>query len=147
MKLFLVMLALGVSLFANDIIVKKSECSVDITVLNLKHIIKNKGLNVFAIINHQGNAKMVNMKLNESKMVIFGNPKMGTALMQQDMTMGLDLPLKILVYKDTDGVVKMAYRDGEWLDNKHVLDAPKKIAKVNKAMEKFTSKAGQCSKD
>ena len=132
---------------ANDIIVKESGCSVDETVLNLKNIVKEKGLSVFAVINHHGNAKMVDMKLNESKMVIFGNPKLGTALMQQDMRVGLDLPLRVLVYVDSDSKVKMAYRDGSWLSTKHVLNAPKKVAKVNKGMDKITTKAGQCKKD
>ena len=139
-------LAMALSLMANDIIVKKSCVDVITTANNIKSIVSKKGLHVFATINHSGNAKMVDMKLNESKMVIFGNAKLGTALMQQDMTVGLDLPLRILVYKDTDGQVKMAYRDGSWLENKHILNAPKKVAKVNKAMDMFTTKASQCIK-
>jgi len=147
MKKLLLLVALGASLLANDIVIKKSSCSVDRTVTNLKHILRNKGLSIFATINHHGNAKMVDMKLRESKMVIFGNPRMGTALMQQDMTVGLDLPLRVLVYKDSDGVVKMAYRDGSWLNSKHIFNAPKKVKKMNMALDKITSKAGQCSKD
>ncbi len=143
----ILILSIGFSLYANDIIVKKSCVDVSTTINNLKKIVKMKKLSVFAVINHSGNAKMVDMKLNESKMLIFGNPRLGTSLMQQDMTVGLDLPLRILVYKDSDGSVKMAYRDGSWLNNKHILNAPKKVAKVNKAMDIFTSKAGQCTKD
>ena len=147
MKKLILALALVTGLFAdNGIIVKESSCSVDATINNLKNIVRGKGLSVFAVINHHGNAKAVGLKLNESKMLIFGNPKLGTALMQQDMLVGLDLPLRILVYKDTDGKVKMAYRDGSWLEGKHVLDAPKKIQKVNKAMNKMTTKAGTCKK-
>ena len=147
MKLLLIIIAMTGSVFANDIIVKTSTCTVDETVTNLKHIIRNEGLGIFATINHSGNATMVDMKLNESKMVIFGNPRLGTALMQQDMTIGLDLPLRILVYKDGDEKVKMAYRDGTWLQNKHVINAPKKVAKVNNVMDKFTTEAGQCEKE
>ena len=147
MKKLLTILVISVSLFANDIIVKESSCSVDKTVNNLKKIVADKGLHVFAIINHSGNAKMVDMKLNESKMIIFGNAKLGTALMQQDMSVGLDLPLRVLVFRDTDGVVKMAYRDGSWLEKKHILNAPKKVKKINNAMNKFTTKAGQCKID
>jgi len=146
-KKLLIILALGVSLLANDIIVKESNCSVDETVDNLKNIVRSKGLSIFAVINHQGNAKQVDMKLNESKMLIFGNPKLGTSLMQQDMKVGLDLPLRILVYVDSDSKVKMAYRDGSWLANKHILNAPKKLQKMNKAMENITTRAGQCKKD
>lgn len=147
MRKLLIIVGLSLSLFANDIIVKESSCSVDETVKNIKNIVKSKGLSVFAVINHSGNAKMVDMKLNKSKMVIFGNPKLGTALMQQDMRVGLDLPLRVLVYVDSDSKVKMAYRDGSWLASKHILNAPKKVAKVNKGMDKITTKAGQCKKD
>lgn len=147
MKIVTLIFIMALSLAANDIIIKKSCVDVTTTANNIKNIVSDKGLSVFALINHSGNAKMVDMKLNESKMVIFGNLRLGTALMQQDMTVGLDLPLRILVFKDTDGVVKMAYRDGSWLANKHVLDAPKKEQKINKAMAMFVSKAGQCKKD
>ena len=146
-KKSLLILAMALSLFANDIIVKNSCVSVSQTANNLKKIVKNKGLSVFALINHAGNANMVDMKLNESKMVVFGNAKLGTALMQQDMLVGLDLPLRVLVFKDTDGKVKMAYRDGSWLKNKHIINAPQKIKKINNGMSEFTRKAGQCSKD
>jgi len=144
MKKLLLLIALTFSLFANDIIVKNSSCSVAQTVTNIKEILKKKGLTVFGTINHGGNAKMVGMKLNKSVMVIFGNPKAGTKLMQQDMRVGLDLPLRILVYKANDGQVKMAYRDATWLKNKHILKAPKIIAKVNKGMNNITNKAGIC---
>ncbi len=146
-KKIILLAMMSLSLFANDIIVKESHCSVNTTVQHIKDIVANKGLHVFAIINHSGNARAVKMKLNESKMVIFGNAKLGTALMQQDMTVGLDLPLRILVFRDTDGKVKMAYRDGSWLANHHLLNAEKKIAKMNKAMDKITTKAGQCKND
>ena len=147
MKKFVLLIALGTLLAANDIIIKESSCSVDKTVQNLKQILRKKGLGIFATINHQANAKMVGMQLQKSKMVIFGNPKMGTAFMQQDITTGLDLPLRVLVYRDSDGRVKMAYRDGTWLSAKHVLNAPKKVKKMNRALDKITEKAGQCLRD
>jgi len=146
-KNILLVLLFSISLFANDIIIKESHCSVNKTVQNIKNIVSKKRLHVFAVINHSGNAKMVGMKLNESKMVIFGNAKLGTSLMQQEMTIGLDLPLRILVFRDTDGKVKMAYRDGSWLANHHVLNANKKIQKINRALDKITNKAGQCKRD
>lgn len=146
MRKIILIAALATSLFAN-VIVKESQCSVDRTIDNLKRIVKSKGLSVFATINHKGNAKMVGMKMSASKMLMFGNPKLGTALMKQDMKAGLDLPLRILVYKDKDSKVKMAYRDGSWLADKHILNAPKKIKKINNGMDKITTKAGQCKKD
>lgn len=147
MKKILLMVAFSLSLMANNITIKESHCSVDKTAQKIKKIVTKKGLHVFAIINHSGNAKMVGMKLNKSKMIIFGNAKLGTALMQQDMTVGLDLPLRILVYRDSDGKVKMAYRDASWLADKHMLNAKKKIKKINNAMDKITTRAGQCKRD
>lgn len=146
MKKILLVLAMVASLSANDIIVKQSNCGFEQTVKNIKRIVKKKNLRVFATINHKGNAKMVGMKLRPAKMVIFGNPKLGTSLMQQDMRIGLDLPLRILVYKDEEGKVRMAYRDGSWLADKHVIDAPKKVKRINKGMDNITTKAGQCKK-
>ena len=143
-KIFASTLAFSLSLVANDIIVKESCVSVDKTAENIKSLVEQKGLNIFAIINHSGNAKSVDMKLNESKMIIFGNSKLGTALMQQDMKVGLDLPLRILVYKDSDSKVKMAFRDGSWLKNKHILNAPQKVKRLNKAMSSITTQASQC---
>jgi uncharacterized protein (DUF302 family) len=146
-KNFLLVAVLNIALFGNSIIIKNSHCSVDKTVNKIRNIVTKKGLHIFAVINHSGNAKMVNMKLNKSKMIIFGNARLGTALMQQDMTVGLDLPLRILVYRDNDGQVKMAYRNASWLANKHMLNAAKKVARINKAMDKITDKAGQCKRD
>ena len=146
-KKIILLMAVSLTLFANDIIIKKSNCSFNQTVANIKNIVKSKGLGVFAVINHSGNAKSIGMQLNDSKMIVFGNPKLGTALMQQDMTVGLDLPLRILVYRDGDGSVKMAYRDGSWIANHHLLNAEKKIKKINNGLNKITTKAGQCKKD
>ena len=147
MRKFLLVLACGIALFANDIIVKESRCSVDDTIKNIRGIIEKKGLTFFALINHRGNAKYVDMNLNESKMIIFGSAKIGTPLMQQDMLIGLDLPIRILVFLDNDGKVKIAYRDGSWLEGKHVIDSPKIVKNLNKALDNITTKAGQCKKD
>ena len=147
MKKLMLILAFSLSLMANDIIVKTSSCSVDQTINNFKKIIKQRKLTFFALINHQGNADFVNMKMNESKLIIFGSAKIGTPLIQQDLLVGLDLPVKVLVYQDTDGKVKIAYRDGSWLKSKHVVNSPKLVNKLNKALDDMTTKAGQCKKD
>lgn len=141
MKKILILIAFSSLLLASDIIVKPSDYSVNETIENIKKIVKAKGFGVFAIINHQGNAKMVDMSLNESKVIIFGNPKLGTALMQEDMKIALDLPLRILVYKDKAGFVKLAYRDGSWIKDHHVLKSDNLTNKVNKGLDKITDKA------
>ncbi|MDF1882217.1 DUF302 domain-containing protein [Sulfurimonas sp. MAG313] len=105
MKKILSILVLGASLFANGIIVKNSDYSVDKTISHIESIVKAKGFGVFAIIDHKKNAKSVGLNLNESKVIVFGNPKIGTLLMQEDMSIALDLPLRVLVYKDNKGYI------------------------------------------
>lgn len=147
MRKIMLIVAFSISLFANDIIIKKSSCSVNQTIKNIKNILDKKGLSVFKVVNHQKNAQSVNMKMNESKLIVFGNPKLGTSLMKLDMTMGLDLPLKILVYKDKNQQVQMAYRNGTYLAGEHALKIPKREKKMNNALDKITTKAGTCTKE
>jgi uncharacterized protein (DUF302 family) len=144
MKKLLLSFLLALSLQAGAIIVKESQCDVYQTVQNLEELIKKKGLHVFAKINHSGNAKAVNMQMRPTIMIVFGKAELGTKLMQQDPRIGLDLPLRVLVYQDQDGKTKIAYRDGSWLANKHVVNAPKVIEKINKGMDTLTNNAGKC---
>ena len=141
MKKVLTLIFLSVALFANDIIISKSDYSVDETIENIKTIVKAKGFGVFATINHQENAKTVGMNLNESKVIIFGNPKIGTLLMQEDMNIALDLPLRVLVYKDDKGDVNVSYRDGSWIKDHHFLHSDNLTNKVNVGMNKITDQA------
>ena len=134
-------MALSISIFANDIIIKESRFSVDKTVSNIEKILLKKGLNIFAVIDHKANAKSVDMNMAESKVIIFGNPKLGTKLMNNNILSGLDLPLKIFIYKDVDGKVKLAYRDGTWLKNEHDLKIDKLTNKVSNALNNITNKA------
>ncbi len=146
MRTIFLTLVFILSLRANDIIVKESKCDVYETVKNLENAIKAKGLHIFAKINHSGNAKSIGMEMRPTVMIVFGKAAMGTKLMQQDPRIGLDLPLRVLVYEDKDGKTKMAYRNGSWLANKHVVDAPKIIQKINKGMEALTNQASICKK-
>jgi uncharacterized protein (DUF302 family) len=132
---------------ANDIIIKESSCSVDTTVQKIKGILAVRNLNLFSVTNHQKNAASTGVEMNESQLVVFGNPKLGTSIMNKDMTVGLDLPMKVLVYKDKDNKVKMAFRDGTWLAKEHSLTIPKRMVKMNKVMNMITDKAGRCKKD
>jgi len=145
-KKLLLILGLSLSLMANDIIIKSSDYSVNETIENIKTIINKKaqtqkGLAVFTVIDHKANAQKVNMQLRESKLIIFGNPMVGTLLMQEDMTIALDLPLKILVYEDAKGKVKVAYRNGSWIKSHHFLQEDNLVKKVDGAMDKITDKA------
>ncbi|MBC8238134.1 MAG: DUF302 domain-containing protein [Helicobacteraceae bacterium] len=147
MKKIVLLCLLGISLIANEIITKESMCSVDKTMLNIKGLVEARGLRVFTIVNHQENADLVSLKMPESKLIIFGNPKLGTSFMLEEMQTGLDLPMKILVYKDKDSKVKMAYRNGTWLVKEHKLSISFDESKINKAIDKITDKAGICTND
>ena len=142
-KKLLTILALTVSLFANDIIIKNSNHSVDQTINNIKKIVKDKGFGVFAVINHKGNAKSVGMSMRESKLIVFGNPKLGTALMQENILASLDLPIRVLVYEDIDGSVKIAYRNASWLKSLHGLKSNESVGKIDKGLDNLTNKAGK----
>lgn len=147
MKKLLVLLVFGISLVANDIIIKESKCSVDKTAQNIQVALESRGVQIFAVIDHKKNANSVNMIMPDSKVLIFGNPKVGTTFMLTEMKAGLDLPLKILVYQDKDSKTKIAYRDGTWLSKEHNLAISLREDKVNKALNKITDKAQLCQEE
>ena len=144
MKKLFVLLLVTFSLFGSDLIIKQSRCDVYQTANILQKLIKAKGLHIFAKINHSANAKSINMQLPPAIMLIFGKAELGTKLMQQDPTAGLDLPLRVLIYQDKDNKTKIAYRDGSWLQNTHILNAPKVIHKISKGLDNLTNKAIEC---
>lgn len=143
MKKFILIAALAVGLFANDITLKSSNKSVEATMNKLQNIVTKKGFTVFAVVDHQAGATKVRMKLPPSKEIIFGNPKMGTMLMQEKMEVGLDLPIRVLVFQDKDQKTKIAYRDGTWLDSEHNLTKKKLLNKMNFILDNITTEAGR----
>ena len=143
MRKVILIAALAVGLFANDIILKDSSKSVEATMNKLHNIVSKKGFTVFAVVDHQAGAAKVRMELAPSKEIIFGNPKMGTMLMQEKMEVGLDLPIRILVFEDKDKKTKIAYRDGEWLNSEHNLTKKKLLNKMNFALDNMTTEAGR----
>jgi uncharacterized protein (DUF302 family) len=85
--------------------------------------VKSKGLTVFARVNHAEGAKTVGMELRSTEVLIFGNARGGTPLMQADQRIGIDLPLKVLVYEDEVGKVWLCYNDPNWLAQRYGLSA------------------------
>src|SRR5436189_4775265 len=98
-----------------------SHHSVDEAVEKLKTILKAKGVTLFALIDHSGEAAKVGMKMPPTKLLIFGNPKGGTPLMLAAPSIALDLPLKILVAEDAQGKVSLSYNNPEYLKERHGL--------------------------
>jgi uncharacterized protein (DUF302 family) len=98
-----------------------SHHSVDETVDKLKTILQSKGVTLFALVDHSGEAEKVGMKMPPTKLLIFGNPKGGTPLMLASPSVANDLPLKILVAEDSQGKVWISYNSAEYLKERHGL--------------------------
>jgi uncharacterized protein (DUF302 family)/uncharacterized membrane protein YidH (DUF202 family) len=113
----------------NGMISKSSKHSVDETVDRLKNILQSKGVTLFALIDHSGEAEKVGMKMPATKLLIFGNPKAGTPLMQASPSIAIDLPLKILVAEDSNGNVSVSYNSPEYLQQRHGL-APELLSNI-----------------
>lgn len=103
------------------IIDKPSRHSVDETVARLESVLASRGLTLFAIVDHSGEAARVGMSMPPTKLVIFGNPKAGTPLMVAAPSIAIDLPLKILVWQDRGGKVFVSYNSPKYLLQRHHL--------------------------
>jgi uncharacterized protein (DUF302 family)/uncharacterized membrane protein YidH (DUF202 family) len=103
----------------NGIINKASNHSVDQTVDKLKGILQAKGVTLFALVDHSGEAEKIGMKMRPTKLLIFGNPKGGTPIMLAAPSAAIDLPLKILVWEDAQGKVWASYNSPMYLQQRH----------------------------
>ena len=105
----------------NGIVSKPSRHSVDDTLGKLQNILEAKGIAVFALIDHSGEAAKVGMKMRPTKLLIFGNPKGGTPLMLAAPSIAIDLPVKILIWQDDEEKVWVSYNTPEYLAERHGL--------------------------
>jgi uncharacterized protein (DUF302 family) len=125
----------------NGIVNKPSKHSVEQTVEALSKILKSKGVAVFALIDHSGEAEKVGLKMRPTKLLIFGNPKAGTPLMLASPSSAIDLPLKLLVWEDTQGKVWVSYNSPEYLRERHGL--PQELMQNMAVVEGLATKAGE----
>jgi uncharacterized protein (DUF302 family) len=93
--------------------------SVDDTVAKIEAILHEKNVQIFAIIDHSGEAKNAGLEMHATKVVIFGNPRGGTPLMVAAPTTAIDLPLKLLVWEDGEGKVWITYNTPQYLQQRH----------------------------
>ncbi len=129
---------------ANNLIVKTGTLSVNDTIAKIETIVKgHKGMGVFTIIDHQAGAKKVGLEMPQEKVILFGNPKLGTKLMSKDPQAGLDLPLRVLVYQDKEGKTKIVYTDPTKWQEGFALKECKLIDKMVKVLDTITDKALQ----
>jgi uncharacterized protein (DUF302 family) len=108
---------------ANGIVDVPSHHSVDETVEKIRGILQAKGVTLFALVDHTGEAEKVGMKMRPTKLLIFGNPKAGTPVMLAAPSVAIDLPLKILVWEDAHGKVWISYNSADYLRSRHIFPA------------------------
>jgi uncharacterized protein (DUF302 family) len=124
----------------NGIVDLASRHSVDETVERLQSILQVKGVTLFAVIDHSGEAEKAGMKMPPTKLLIFGNPKAGTPLMLAAPRSAIDLPLKILVWEDAARKVWISYNSPAYLEKRHGL--PPELIPNIAAIEGLAAQAG-----
>ena len=139
---FVVLLSLSsTTVYANEtngIIKIKSAHSVSQTINKLEAVLTKKGMTIFKRVDHSAGADKVGLQLRSTELLIFGNPKVGTPLMQCSQTAALDLPQKALAYKDEKGQVWLAYNDPLFMAKRHNLkNCDAAVQKVTNALAKF----------
>lgn len=124
------------------ILTVRSTRSVTATVARLKELIQKNHLQLVAVINHSGAAHKVGLSLRPTELVIFGNPLLGTKLMDINQTAGLDLPLKVLVWQNAQGQTFLGYNSPTYLAHRYGI-APSSpiIRKMSAAMKHLTTAA------
>src|SRR5690348_12603223 len=105
----------------NGLVTIASNFSVKETIDRLVRTIAPLGLKVFARIDHAAGAQQAGLTLRPTELVVFGNPKGGTPLMQDKQTSGIDLPVKALAWEDADGKVWLTYEEASWIAERHGL--------------------------
>lgn len=131
---------------ATGIISIKSQDDFDTTYQRLRGIIENNpNLKISFELDHQANAKKVDFQLRPTKIILFGNPKLGSPLMNAAATSAIDLPQKMLVHQDDDGQVFVSYNDPMYLHKRHGITGQDELLKtVTRALENISE--GACNK-
>jgi len=108
-----------ISMASNGLITRESTRPAKATIDRLAAALAAKGVTIFARIDHAQGAAEVGMSLPPTEVLIFGNPKAGTPLMQENPAIGIDLPLKMVAWQDATGKSWVAYNDPAWLAQRH----------------------------
>ncbi len=140
MKLFSVVFAFllasfsSLALAVDGLVVVKSPHSVIVTMNKFESLVKERGLSVFARIDHAAGAAKVGKTLRPTEVIIFGNPQGGTPFMECAQTAGIDLPLKALVWEDATAQVWLGYNDPAYLAQRHGAAQCPVVEKLGKAL-------------
>jgi len=132
----------SMAIAGNGLVNRKSNHDVKKTADRLENILHKKGMTVFDRINHTAGAKKAGKELRPTELIIFGNPKVGTPLMQCSQTMAIDLPQKALIWEDEKGQVWLSYNEPEYLAKRHKTQGCLEvIRKVQNVLANFASGA------
>jgi uncharacterized protein (DUF302 family) len=118
-----------------------SNHTIDVTVNRVEQLLRDKGVPLFALIDHSGEAEKAGLKMPPTKLLIFGNPKAGTPLMLHSPSAAIDLPLKLLVSEDRAGNVWISYNSLKYLQERH--DLPEALLVNISVIEALAAAAGK----
>lgn len=140
--LILTLLLCGTALAQDGLVSVKSSHDVLTTANRLESALKEKGVTVFARIDHAQGAQRIGKTLKPTLLIVFGNPAMGTPLIQRSRTIGIDLPLKALIWEDRAGQVWFTYNAPDYLARRHgITEMGELIKKMEMALSNFASAA------
>lgn len=132
----------GAAQASDDIVVKTSTRSVKETLDTLAAKLEAKGIKIAARVDHAAGAKAAGLSLPPTELLIFGNPKLGTPMMQANRAIGLDLPMKVLAWEEPDGTVKVAYTAPAALAKRYGISGQEQILEtMGKALDGLTNAA------
>ncbi len=126
---------------ANGITTRATNCTVEHAVNKIKSLLVGRGITLFAVIDHSAEAATIGMKMPETKLLIFGNPKGGTPLMLASPSVAIDLPLKLLVAEDANGRCSISYNSPKYLQERHKL--PDELIKNIAIIEALATEAAE----
>lgn len=127
---------------AEGLINIQSDFNVKETTERLENILNEKGMTIFNQINHSDAAQKVGVELRETRLIIFGNPKVGSPLMQCQQSVAIDLPQKAIIWEDGKSKVWISYNDPRYLGKRHnIIGCDEVISKVEKALSGITKAA------
>jgi uncharacterized protein (DUF302 family) len=134
-------LVAGVASAADGLITMRSPYSERETMDRFVTVARNAGMNIFARIDHTAGAQQVGRSLRPTEVLIFGNPKGGTPLLECSQTAGIDLPMKLLVWTDESDQVWIGYNDPAWIGRRHGVESCPAISTLSQALAKMVEGA------
>lgn len=126
----------------DDLVIKSSPHGVAETLDRLSDVVEENGATVFARIDHAAGASAIDEDLAPMEVLIFGNPQMGTPLIQENPEVGLDLPVRVLAWEDSSGNTRVAYLEAEELADRYDIDEDlEAVQNMEKALDNLTGAA------